>query len=199
MTEQAEITAAGEGAREARAALFEFFSLLFGGPRTPEFLAAWPDAFRSAAAFAEAAGSPGTVPEAEATPEPLALERELALLLYGVGPVTVPLSESAYTNDAWLRCQAPMQTLAEIYRRHGFSLTEEAERDADALPAVFAFAAKLIRAKDPEEPLFIASHAAPLGLAVADAVSHAPKAPLLQAAARAMQGFIAFEKAFTGL
>lgn len=190
--EQEEIRA---GLTNARARLYEFFSVFFRGPRSAKLLALRPEAEASVAALCAALGL--KPPELAGSLPPEAgeeLEREFARLFYGVGRRTVALSESVYTSREAILCQGALQEVSRIYDEAGLRPAGD-PREADTLPFELAFAAELVEGKRPQlEKAFITEHAAPLGLSVCDAIDAAPPEPQVRHVSALLRAFLLSEQ-----
>lgn len=106
------------------------------------------------------------------TVEPVELQKAYARLFLGIGEVTIPLCESAWTSgDTPLLCQKPQDECRTLYEAEGLSITGDNNIPEDHLGAMLGFSIVLLL-KDKTEKVrdFFAKHPAAFIPAVVKAV-----------------------------
>lgn len=184
--------------RDSRLGCYEFFSHFFGDKRVQPLL----DVFPMVTAFVEDENAfllGSEAPEATSGEAPKAdnkLESEYAKLFYGVGPRTVPLSESVYRSEEGILCQGAWRSIKELYGKYGFQPSPEKEMEADSLSMEMAFAALLLQqgwdGKDLLE--LVAGHLLPIGNKIANQIEEATNDETLRNVASTMRTFLSTEK-----
>lgn len=182
----------------SRLGCYEFFSHFFGDKRIQPLL----DVFPMVTAFVQ--GENAFLSGSEVQEETLAeapkadnkLESEYAKLFYGVGPRTIPLSESVYRSEEGILCQGAWRTIKELYGKHGFQPSPEKEMEADSLSMEMAFAALLVQqGKDGKDLLeLVGDHLLPIGEKISKQIEEATENETLRDVASAMRIFLSAEK-----
>lgn len=154
---------------------FDALALLMLQPETESA----PEALRLAAQCVLEAGgdrlSDGTKRALEAASrreaQPLALSQAYAKLFLGVGPTTVPLTESAWTSAQRLLCQAAQIECRKAYEDAGLELSGGSVVPEDHVGLMLGFLSVMALREEPEAGLaFFSKHLEPLIAALAEAV-----------------------------
>ncbi len=138
---------------EARRANYRFFALFFEGRKTAGLRASWPAVFENIRLLGEAFGADEKLPGRPFVPLAAddALEVEFAKVFYGVGDTTVPLVESAYTDEDHLVNRKSAMAARDFYARFGFGLREEDDWRADHISVELQFMDMLLAEESGEE------------------------------------------------
>ena len=98
-------------------------------------------------------------PVAIAELDPNAVAQSEAKLFYGVSSVTLPLTESSWSNAAQLYCQTETFATRAAYREEGLTLTDDLNLPEDHLGISLEFLAYLMeKEKNDRARLFLAEH-----------------------------------------
>ena len=91
--------------------------------------------------------------------DPNAVAQSEAKLFYGVSSVTLPLTESSWSNAAQLYCQTETFATRAAYREEGLALTDDLNLPEDHLGISLEFLAYLMeKGKTDRARLFLAEH-----------------------------------------
>lgn len=98
-------------------------------------------------------------PVAIAELDPNAVAQSEAKLFYGVSSVTLPLTESSWSNAAQLYCQTQTFATRAAYREEGLALTDDLNLPEDHLGISLEFLAYLMeKGKTDRARLFLSEH-----------------------------------------
>ena len=149
----------------ARRFCYGFFAGLFLDCRAPGVAQAWPEVARLVDELEAIArdGEPSATPVPGWPADEAAFGIEFARVFYGVGPATVPMAASCYTNDTRLNCQGPFHAAREFYARCGQVPSDGLGLPDDHLAVELAFLHALAAdpATLPVQREFVAQHLLP--------------------------------------
>ncbi len=139
---------------QSLAGLCRHFALFFRGAADETWYKAWPQVAGVLLAPADAAE-----PVAVEALDPKAVAQSEAKLFYGVSSVTLPLTESSWSNAAQLYCQTQTFATRGAYREEGLTLTDDLNLPEDHLGISLEFLAYLMeKEKNDRARLFLAEH-----------------------------------------
>ena len=131
-----------------------YFALFFRGGADEAWYKAWPQVAGVLLAPADA-----TEPVAIEELDPNAVAQSEAKLFYGVSSVTLPLTESSWSNAAQLYCQTETFATRAAYREEGLALADDLNLPEDHLGISLEFLAYLLeKGKNDRARLFLSEH-----------------------------------------
>ena len=134
--------------------LCRLFALFFRGGADEAWYKAWPQVAGVLLAPADA-----REPVAIAELDPNAVAQSEAKLFYGVSSVTLPLTESSWSNAAQLYCQTETFATRAAYREEGLALAHDLNLPEDHLGISLEFLAYLMeKGKTDRARLFLSEH-----------------------------------------
>ena len=134
--------------------LSRHFALFFRGGADEAWFKTWPQVAGVLLAPADA-----REPVAIAELDPNAVAQSEAKLFYGVSSVTLPLTESSWSNAAQLYCQTETFATRAAYREEGLALTDDLNLPEDHLGISLEFLAYLLeKGKNDRARLFLSEH-----------------------------------------
>lgn len=180
---------------QTRAKIYDAFAEFFTGKSAEHLVGDWPEIVRFLHGMEMLAERPSTALH-EKLPAPLDVNRCYAKLFLGVGPHTVHLTASAYTNEHRMMCQDDCRALNELYQAFGFVPAPEWASFADSVAVELAFMALMARAQAAPKMQreFLAGRLIPLAASVSHEVGSLDGGPL-EDVLRALLGLLEADKA----